>query len=161
MQARRLAEIGDPEVRARLERLLHMDRLGEVALPTGEGRASRPEPPPPPDRIRGYRIGEELGRGGMGVVYAAEQLQPRRTVAIKLLNVPDDGEVYAARFQREAKILAALAHPNVVSCYQAGALPDGQCYLIMEFVDGPDLLKDLRDNGARSVEVVPSPKSHS
>jgi len=82
---------------------------------------------------------EEIGRGGMGVVYRGRQEYLDRDVAVKLLIVDPGDRDYAARFQREAKILAGLSHPNIVTCYSAGITTDGKPYLAMEFIDGPNL----------------------
>ncbi len=97
-------------------------------------------------RIGPYEIVAEIGKGGMGEVYRARDAKLRRDVAIKVL--PEafarDGE-RMARFEREAKVLASLNHPNIAAIYgfedSAGArLPDGQAHaLVMELVEGPTL----------------------
>ena len=71
--------------------------------------------------IAGYRIEERVGRGGMGVVYRAEHLNLRRRAAIKII-APDlaESEGFRERFTREARIAAALQHPNIVTVYDAG-----------------------------------------
>lgn len=90
----------------------------------------------------------ELGRGGMGVVYRGRQIYLDRVVAVKLLLVDGaDGQEFVRRFQREAKILASLAHPNIVSCYQAGVTAANSPYLVMEFIDGPTLKDWVAENG--------------
>ncbi|MEZ5978976.1 MAG: protein kinase [Planctomycetota bacterium] len=81
----------------------------------------------------------EIARGGMGVVYEAKQGYLDRRVAVKVLHHDAQGKDFVQRFQREAKILASLSHPNVVGCYQAGVADDGRCFLVMEFIDGPTL----------------------
>ncbi len=83
----------------------------------------------------------EIGRGGMGVVYKGRQPYLDRLVAVKLLLVEKGGgdSEYVKRFQREAKILAGLSHPHIVGCYSAGVTGDGNPYLVMEFIDGPNL----------------------
>lgn len=91
-------------------------------------------------------IDRELGRGGMGAVWLGRQTYLDRQVAVKaLLAVADEG--FAARFRREAKILAGLAHPHIVACHSAGIAPDGRPYLVMEFVDGPDLKRWVKEHG--------------
>ncbi len=102
--------------------------------------------------IPGVELKREIGRGGMGVVYLGTQTYLERRVAVKVLSGQHGGPTYSARFQREAKILASLSHPNIVSCYSAGTLADGQCYLIMQFIDGPNLFEWLEDNGALPLE---------
>src|SRR4051812_12602525 len=79
-----------------------------------------------------YRIERELGRGGMGVVYLAEQLAVARKVAIKVLNdsLARDAE-FVSRFIGEARLLAKLSHPNIVTLHDA-AFEDGRAYIVME-----------------------------
>lgn len=121
-------------------------------------QAYRPDdaaPPPPAaenlPKIPGITLQFELARGGMGVVYSGRQDFLDRRVAVKLLSVELGGESFVQRFQREAKILAGIKHPNIVACHMAGQTDDGQSYLVMEFIDGPSLKKWIADNG-----VVPA-----
>ena len=95
----------------------------------------------------GYRIEEEIGRGGMGVVYRAYDLRLKRTVALKLI-APDLAldERFRARFARETELVMSLEHPNVVPIYDAGDV-DGRLYLAMRLVDS-DLRKVLRAVGS-------------
>jgi serine/threonine protein kinase len=106
-------------------------------------------PPPPPDapKIPGITIHYEIARGGMGVVYAGRQDFLDRRVAVKFLSVELGGPSFAQRFQREAKILAGIKHPNIVACHLAGTTDSGQSYLVMEFIDGPSLKDWIRKNG--------------
>ncbi len=84
----------------------------------------------------------------MGVVYKGRQVYLDRQVAVKLLLVSGaDGQEFVRRFQREAKILASLAHPNIVSCYQAGVTAANNPYLVMEFIDGPTLKSWIEQHG--------------
>jgi serine/threonine-protein kinase len=94
--------------------------------------------------IAGYRIEERIGRGGMGVVYRAEHLNLRRRAAIKII-APDlaESEGFRERFTREARIAAALQHPNIVTVYDAGEL-EGLLYLAMQYIQGSDLSAVLR-----------------
>ncbi len=94
--------------------------------------------------IAGYRIEERIGRGGMGVVYRAQHLNLQRRAAIKII-APDlaESEGFRERFTREARIAAALQHPNIVTVYDAGEV-DGMLYLAMQFIKGEDLAAILR-----------------
>ncbi len=87
----------------------------------------------------GYRIEEVAGRGGMGVVYRAVQLDLGRPVALKLIAADRAADPdFRERFQRESRMAAAIDHPNVVPVHGAGE-QDGQLYLVMRYVRGTDL----------------------
>lgn len=110
--------------------------------------------PPLPEglpKIPGITLHFEIARGGMGVVYSGRQDFLDRRVAVKLLSVELGGESFVQRFQREAKILAGIKHPNIVACHMAGTTDDGQSYLVMEYIDGPSLKKWITDHGPVSV----------
>jgi len=95
-----------------------------------------------------YRLLERVARGGMGVVYAAEDEKLQRRVALKVLEVPGaDGDL-ANRLIREARVLAQLEHPGIVPVHDVGALPDGRVFYTMKFVEGQRLDK--------FIESVPS-----
>ncbi len=94
-----------------------------------------------PPRLGHYVVLEELGRGGMGVVYAALDPTLDRKVAIKLMT-GHRGHEFRVRFEREAKAMAKLAHPNVVQVYEIGATEDST-FIAMEFVEGTTLRKWL------------------
>ena len=108
--------------------------------------------------IAGYRMEERVGRGGMGVVYRAEHLNLRRRAAIKII-APDlaESEGFRERFTREARIAAALQHPNIVTVYDAGEV-DGILYLAMQYIEGQDLAAVLRKEGRlrpyRAIDVI-------
>jgi len=97
--------------------------------------------------LAGYRIEERIGRGGMGLVYRAEHLNLRRRAAIKII-APELAETsgFHERFNREARIAAALQHPNIVTVYDAGD-EDGLLYLAMQYIEGSDLSSVLRSQG--------------
>ena len=89
--------------------------------------------------IPGYKILEPLGRGGMGMVWRAEQVSTRRQVALKLTISPRMESPRArARFQREVELTARLDHPNIARLYDSG-LHQGMCYYAMELIDGVPL----------------------
>ena len=92
-----------------------------------------------------YRLLEHVARGGMGVVYAAEDENLQRRVALKVLDVPGtDGEL-ANRLIREARVLARLEHPGIVPVHDVGTLADGRVFYTMKFVEGQRLDKYLAD----------------
>jgi serine/threonine protein kinase len=86
-----------------------------------------------------YECVEELGRGGMGTVYLAEDRELDRLVAVKVLNTPDVTEDLRQRMIREAQILARLEHPGIVPVHDAGTLPDGRIFYAMKYVRGSRL----------------------
>lgn len=95
-----------------------------------------------------YRVTERVATGGMGTVYAAQQEPLGRTVALKVLKpsfATDDNAV--ARFKKEAAIISALNHPNIVTLHDFGETDDGLLYIIMEFLRGQTLGATLRAHG--------------
>ena len=89
--------------------------------------------------IGGYEIGEEIGQGGMAVVYRAFQPQLERWVAVKILQVTGAGDQeFLDRFRREARAVAALRHPNILTIYDYGE-EGGIAYIVMEYVPGNTL----------------------
>ena len=97
--------------------------------------------------IAGYRIEERIGRGGMGVVYRAQHMNLQRRAAIKII-APEfaDTKGFRTRFIREARIAAALQHPNIVTVYDAGQSGE-TLYIAMQFIRGSDLGAILREEG--------------
>ena len=98
-------------------------------------------------QIGSYRVDALLGRGGMGVVYRAEDLRLGRKVALKLLvgSLADD-PTYRERFLRESRLAASIEHAGIVPVFEAGEA-DGLLYIAMRFVDGVDLAALLRREG--------------
>ena len=86
-----------------------------------------------------YRLLGELGRGGMGTVYLAEDTALGRRVALKVVATAASAPEAAERMLREARILAGLEHPGIVPVHDAGALPDGRVFYAMKRVDGQRL----------------------
>jgi len=123
----------NPTVRPRIDLAIHWMRNPRLALPAGK-------------RLGPYEIIGLLGSGGMGEVYRARDSRLERTVALKVLpeDVFEDDE-RKARFAREAKALAALSHPNILSIFDFGT-HDGVSYAVMELLEGETLRKKL-DNG--------------
>lgn len=96
-------------------------------------------------RLGPYRLKSRLGKGGMGVVWLAEQLEPiHRQVALKLIPPEQRNALSEAYFEVERQALAQLSHPAVASMYEAGRLPGGALYFAMEYVDGAPLDAYLR-----------------
>ena len=127
-------------------------RAGFGTIDSRGETAEKPAPfvPPTPEELARYfpelEIIELLGRGGMGAVYKVRQKRLERLVALKILppNVGQDPS-FAERFEREAKALAQLHHPNIVTLYDSGQV-DGLFYFFMEFVDGMNL-RQMLDTG--------------
>src|SRR3954469_7943089 len=89
------------------------------------------------DRFGHYKILEEIGRGGCGVVFVAEQEQPvRRRVALKVIKLGMDTRQVIARFEAERQALALMDHPNIAKVLDAGATDTGRPYFAMELVRG-------------------------
>ncbi len=98
----------------------------------------------PLDVVPGYRIDGFLGKGGVGTVFKATQLRMDRPVAIKTINrAAARDDLTPKRFEREAKIVGQLRHPNIISAFDFG-IHDEQLYLVMEFIDGVDAEKLLK-----------------
>ena len=114
-----------------------------------------------PDRdwqLGSYRILEEIGRGGMGVIYRARHAPSRRIVALKrMLNYHSDSRETLTRFQREASAAASLDHPNILPIYDVGATDDGLPFFSMKFASGGSLLdskETFRESPRRAVQLV-------
>ncbi|MCA9609331.1 MAG: serine/threonine protein kinase, partial [Myxococcales bacterium] len=104
-------------------------------------------------RIGRYELGEELGSGGMGVVYSATDTVLSNTVAVKVLRPHEDQASNAVeRFEREARATAKLGHPNIVRVMDMGRTDDGGAYLVMEQLQGETLDDILAREGPLSVE---------
>ncbi|CAN5409797.1 hypothetical protein BH10ACT11_BH10ACT11_07750 [soil metagenome] len=100
----------------------------------------------------GYRVESVLGRGGMGVVFRAEQPRLGRMVAIKVI-APElaSDDTFRERFSHEARLAAAIEHPNAIPIYEAGM--EGKTpYLVMRFVDGVDLSSVIKRDGSLSAD---------
>ncbi|HUJ63632.1 MAG TPA: serine/threonine-protein kinase [Kofleriaceae bacterium] len=141
----------DDERRRRVE-------LGGAPTTPGHGNADRtpdstidmqasgdaPSEPGPGAAIGRFVVRARLGEGGMGVVYAGEDADLGRKVAIKLVRGDSEHPAYRARLLREAKAMARLEHPNVVRVYEVGS-DRGRLFVAMELVDGKTLTSWLRE----------------
>ncbi|MFJ9852728.1 serine/threonine-protein kinase [Streptomyces sp. NPDC101150] len=105
-------------------------------------------------RIAGYQLREEIGRGGMAVVYKAEDLRLGRMVAVKLL-APElaRNDTFRQRFVHESRVAAAIDHPHIVPVFEAGEA-EGVLYIAMRYVKGRDLRALLDREGRLSLEVA-------
>jgi len=89
------------------------------------------------DRIGRYKLLQQIGEGGMGLVYMAEQDQPvRRSVALKIIKLGMDTRQVVARFEAERQALAMMNHPHIAKVFDAGATDSGRPYFVMELVRG-------------------------
>ena len=107
-----------------------------------------------PEKIAHYEIQELLGRGGMGAVFRARDVQLSRTVALKILTATDlPEEEIRERFLREARAGARLNHPGIVTIYEVGE-DEGQSYIAMEYVQGRTLRQLLREGRPSPLEAI-------
>lgn len=99
-------------------------------------------------RVGAYRLDEEVGRGGMGVVYRAERVDGEfeQTVAVKLIKRGMDTDLILKRFRRERQITAVLNHPNIAYFLGGGSTDDGLPYFVMEFIVGKPLYQYCDEN---------------
>ena len=136
----------DTGLRHEVEELLrHHGGLGSFLeacggdAPTGSyGPATHPIAVEGPGTAIGpYKLLEQIGEGGFGVVFMAEQTQPvRRKVALKVLKPGMDTRQVVARFEAERQALALMDHPNIAKVFDAGATASGRPYFVMELVRG-------------------------
>ncbi len=145
---------GDDSLRSKVLSLLKHDtdeerHWGSTTLPLGRqilDRVSRMDEPVP-QRVGRYTIVRRIGAGGMGEVYEAEQDNPRRTVAVKVIRAGLSASGLRRRFEYEAQILGRLQHPGIAQIYDAGTAPvtlaDGTSvtrpFFAMEYIDGQPL----------------------
>src|SRR5437867_4523109 len=132
----------DVEFRRRVEALLQAyEQAGDFL-----GRSAAERPPKatqvhaaaekPGDRIGHYKLLQQIGEGGCGVVYMAEQEAPvRRRVALKIIKLGMDTKSVIARFEAERQALALMDHPNIAKVFDAGATESGRPYFVMGLVE--------------------------
>jgi eukaryotic-like serine/threonine-protein kinase len=131
---------------------MHPSELDPGSQPTLTGLTSAGSVPAwgslagEPSNIGAYRILGLIGEGGMGIVYRAEQQNPQRTVALKVIRLGVASAEHLRRFEQEAKLLGRLQHPGIARIYEAGTANSGggdQPYFAMEFIDGWPLLQHV------------------
>ena len=137
---------GDASLRQQIEELLEaLDAAGdflERAAPLRAGASGTIRVPTivsekAGDRIGRYKLLQQIGEGGCGVVYMAEQEEPvRRRVALKVIKMGMDTRQVIARFEAERQALALMDHPNIAKVFDAGATDTGRPYFVMELVRG-------------------------
>jgi serine/threonine protein kinase len=137
---------GNPALRQEVEALLAahaadnpLDRPPADLAATAyhDATDTGPSPAEVGDRIGLYRLMEQIGEGGFGLVFVAEQSEPvRRKVALKVLKPGLDTRDIVARFEAERQALALMDHPNIARVLDAGSTPSGRPYFVMELVRG-------------------------
>ena len=136
---------GDNEpLRRRIEALLNASEQSGAFLEVSAAStlrrtpaASIPLAEKPGDKVGRYKLLQQIGEGGCGVVYMAEQEEPvRRRVALKIIKLGMDTKSVIARFEAERQALAMMDHPNIAKVFDAGATETGRPYFVMELVRG-------------------------
>jgi serine/threonine protein kinase len=134
--------VSDPDLRRRVERLLDaQSKVGSFLDSPAAGPTvslAAPVAMEGPGTVIGpYKLLQQIGEGGMGVVYMAEQLEPvRRKVALKIIKPGMDTRQVIARFEAERQALAMMDHPNIAKVHDAGATESGRPFFVMELVRG-------------------------
>ncbi|MCX6928624.1 MAG: tetratricopeptide repeat protein [Verrucomicrobia bacterium] len=146
----------DTTLRQQVEALLraHDQAEGFMEAPAGglddqrTASGSIPLTEKPGDRIGRYKLLQQIGEGGCGVVYMAEQEEPvRRRVALKVLKLGMDTKQVIARFEAERQALALMDHPNIAKVLDAGATETGRPYFVMELVRGIKITDFCEEKG--------------
>ena len=128
---------GNEEIRREVERLLREEKLPSSAEILRRDRSI--------DSIGPHRVIRRIASGGMGDVFEAQQNEPKRRVAIKVLRHAALNERALARFHREAEILARLKHPGIAQIHAFGTTGDDRPYIVMELVEGPKITRGSAD----------------
>src|SRR5438067_3354440 len=135
-----------------------LEAVGEVSRTAFESVLGEVDVPDKQWRLGDYEILDEIGRGGMGVIYRARQRHPHRIVAVKrVLNYHADSHETLMRFRREAQAAAKLDHPNILPIYEVSESEDGLPFFSMKFAGGGSLLEAapaLRRESRRAVALM-------
>src|SRR6266404_2932112 len=119
----------------------------------GEGRAKAAAGEKPGDRVDRYRLLQQIGEGGCGVVFMAQQEEPvRRRVALKIIKPGMDTKSVIARFEAERQALALMNHPNIAKVFDAGATEAGRPYFVMELVRGVKITEYCNEHSLTTQE---------
>ena len=142
---------GDDPLRAEVQALIDAhEQAGDFLESPPEGSATLNSPARiegPGTAIGRYELLEQIGEGGMGLVYLAEQKEPvRRKVALKIIKPGMDSKQVIARFEAERQALALLDHPNIAHVFDAGCTETGRPYFVMEHVKGLSITRYCDDN---------------
>src|SRR5262245_18889296 len=133
---------------SRAQRFLESPPSGiALAVADRDALAARPVTEGPGTKIGSYKLLQQIGEGGFGVVYMAEQEQPVfRKVALKIIKPGMDTKEVIGRFESERQALALMDHPNIARVLDAGATESGRPFFVMELVKGVPLIKFCDDN---------------
>src|SRR5436853_3158869 len=143
----------DAVLLARVQALLRADESGESFLPEQPKATVVPITEKPGDCINRYKLLQQIGEGGCGVVYMAEQTEPvRRRVALKVIKLGLDTKQVLARFEAERQALALMDHPNIAKVLDAGATETGRPYFVMELVKGVRITDYCDQNNLPTIE---------
>jgi serine/threonine protein kinase/tetratricopeptide (TPR) repeat protein len=135
--------VGDPKKRARVDALLGAYEAagnfmqGNPSIPAQQATVDEPITECPGTLIGPYKLQEQIGEGGMGLVFVADQEKPiRRRVALKVIKPGMDSRQVIARFEAERQALAMMDHPNIAHVLDAGTTDSGRPYFVMDLVKG-------------------------
>jgi serine/threonine protein kinase/tetratricopeptide (TPR) repeat protein len=142
---------GDPVLLAEIESLLQADRQAGSFLGEREQRSVATVDDPIRERpgtvIGPYKLVEQIGEGGMGIVWMAQQTEPvKRAVAVKLIKLGMDSKQVLARFEAERQALALMDHPNIARVLDAGTTENRRPFFVMELVKGVPITKYCDDH---------------
>jgi serine/threonine protein kinase/Tfp pilus assembly protein PilF len=150
---------GDQDLRHKIEALLKSNErvAGFLEEPPSaiidEGRAKATAGEKPGDRVGRYKLLQQIGEGGCGVVFMAEQEEPvRRRVALKIIKPGMDTKSVIARFEAERQALALMDHRNICKIFDAGATESGRPYFVMELVRGIKITEYCDQNSVATEE---------
>jgi serine/threonine protein kinase/tetratricopeptide (TPR) repeat protein len=162
---------GDAQLRAGIEALLEEETRagashGAETIPQAEAgpapglivsapRASAAAAENPGDRIGHYKLLQQIGEGGFGAVWVAEQEHPvRRRVALKIIKLGMDTREVVARFEQERQALALMDHPHIAKVFDAGVTPSGRPFFVMELVRGVSITSYCDENHLTTRERI-------